>query len=98
MGRKAGFAGGEGLERRALPALLPIMDSAWYTDSMTVEDLERAVSELPPDQLAKLREWFEAFDGTRFDQKIVRDAKFDKLDRLADQAIDDFCKGRAREL
>lgn len=65
---------------------------------MTVEDLEKAVAKLPPDQLAKFRDWFEAFDAARFDEKIERDAKTGKLDRLAEQALADFQKGRAREL
>ena len=65
---------------------------------MTIEDLEKAVAKLPPDELARFRAWFEEFDAARFDQKIERDAKAGKLDRLADQAIDDLRKGRAREL
>lgn len=65
---------------------------------MTIEDLEKAVSKLPPDQLAKFRDWFEAFDAARFDEKIERDAKAGKLDRLAEQALTDFRQGRAREL
>jgi hypothetical protein len=65
---------------------------------MTIEDLEKAVAKLPPDQLAQFRAWFEEFDAARFDQKIERDAKAGKLDRMADQAVDDFRKGRAREL
>lgn len=62
---------------------------------MTIEDLEKAVATLPPDQLAEFRAWFEAFDAARFDEKIQRDSKTGKLDRLADAAIDDFRKGRA---
>lgn len=65
---------------------------------MTIEDIEKAVAKLPPDQFAKFRDWFEAFDSARFDQKIERDAKTGKLDRMADQAVDDLRKGRAREL
>jgi len=65
---------------------------------MTIEDLENAIAKLPPDQFAQFRAWFEAFDAARFDNKIERDAKAGKLDRLADEAIDDFRKGRAREL
>ena len=65
---------------------------------MTIEDIEKAVAKLPPDQFAKFRDWFEAFDAARFDQKIERDAKAGKLDSLADQAMDDLRKGRAREL
>ena len=65
---------------------------------MTIEDLEKAVAKLPPDQFAKFRTWFEEFDAARFDRKIERDAKAGRLDGMADQAIDDFRKGRAREL
>ena len=65
---------------------------------MTIEDLEKAVAKLAPDQLAKFRDWFDAFDAARFDAKIERDAKAGKLDRFADEAIADFRKGRAREL
>jgi hypothetical protein len=65
---------------------------------MTIEDLEKAVSKLPPDQLAKFRDWFDAFDAARFDSKIEHDAKAGKLDRLAEQALADFREGRAREL
>ena len=65
---------------------------------MTIEDIEKAVAELPPDQLAQFRDWFERFDAARFDRKIERDAAAGKLDRFAEQAIDDFRKGRAREL
>ena len=65
---------------------------------MTVQDLEKAIAKLPPDQLAELRAWFDEFDAARFDEKIERDAKAGKLDRLADAAIEDFREGRAREL
>jgi len=61
---------------------------------MTIEDLEKAIAKLPPDQLAQFRAWFEAFDAARFDEKIERDAKTGRLDRLVDEAIDDLRKGR----
>jgi hypothetical protein len=64
---------------------------------MTIEDLENAVAKLPPAQFAKFRDWFEAFDAARFDQKIERDAKGGKLDSLAEQALADFRQGHARE-
>jgi hypothetical protein len=65
---------------------------------MTIEDIEKAVAKLPEDQLSRFRAWFEQFDAARFDQKITRDAESGKLDRLADEALDDFRKGRSREL
>jgi hypothetical protein len=62
------------------------------------EDLEKAVATLPHDQLAKVRDWFEAFDAARFKQKIERDAKAGQLERLAEQAIADHAQGRVRNL
>jgi hypothetical protein len=64
----------------------------------TVEDIEQALAELPPDQLAEFRVWYEAFDAARFDDRIDQDAKAGRLDRLAEQAIADFRAGRARQL
>jgi hypothetical protein len=64
----------------------------------TVEEIEQAVSNLPPDDLARFRAWFEAFEAAHFDEKIERDAKSGKLDRLAEQALADHRAGRAREL
>jgi hypothetical protein len=65
---------------------------------MTVEDIEKAIARLQPDELAKLRAWFEEFDAIQFNHKIERDAQNCKLDRLAEQAIAEFRKGGAREL
>jgi hypothetical protein len=64
----------------------------------TVEDIEQALAELPADQLAEFRAWFETFDAARFDERIEQDAKAGRLERLAEQAIADFRAGRAREL
>ena len=65
---------------------------------MTIEDIEKAISKLSPDDLARLRAWFEAFEAIRFDEKTKRDAEAGKLDRLAEEALADFRAGRAREL
>jgi hypothetical protein len=43
---------------------------------------------LPPEQFARFRRWLEAFEATRFDQKIERDAKAGKLGALVDQTFD----------
>jgi hypothetical protein len=64
----------------------------------TLEDIEKAVTELPADQLAKFRAWFDEFEAARFDQRIERDAAAGKLDQLAEAALADFRAGRAREL
>jgi hypothetical protein len=63
---------------------------ACYIGIMSIEDIEKAVAGLPPDQYAEFRTWFEEFEADRFDRRIERDAQAGKLDRLADQAIDDL--------
>lgn len=64
----------------------------------TVDEIERAVSRLPPGELARFRVWFEEFEAARFDHRIERDAKDGKLDERAAEALGDFREGRAREL
>ncbi len=72
---------------------------ARYICRMTkLEDIEKAVAELRPEELVRFRAWFEEFDADRFDRKIQRDAAAGKLDRLADEALADYRKGHAREL
>ena len=63
-----------------------------------VEDIEKAVSSLAPDEFARFCAWFEEFEAARFDQRIEADAKAGKLDGLAEQAVADFHQGRTREL
>ena len=64
----------------------------------TVEDIEKAIEKLGARELDRLRAWFEEFQAARFDDKIARDAEAGGLDRLAEGAVADFRKGRAREL
>jgi hypothetical protein len=65
---------------------------------ITAEDLEKAVEQLPPAELARFRVWFEAFDADRFDAAIERDARDGKLDAFAEEAIAAYRAGQSREL
>ena len=69
-----------------------------YPRSMSVEELIKAVAELPPDQFAKFRAWFEAFENDQWDQQIKADIKAGKLDKLVAESEEDFRAGRVREL
>jgi hypothetical protein len=64
----------------------------------TAEDLEKAVERLPPDELARFRAWFEAFDAGRFDAAIARDSHAGKLDALAEEALAAHRAALSREL
>jgi hypothetical protein len=63
-----------------------------------VEDIEKAVEQLPPLDLARFRAWFEAFDADRFDAAIERDARSGKLDAFAEEAIAAHRAGKSRDL
>ena len=63
----------------------------------SLDEFEKAVAELPTDQLERFRAWFEEFEAVPFDQKIERDAASGKLDRLAEQALADFRAGCASD-
>jgi hypothetical protein len=63
-----------------------------------VEDIEKAVESLAPGDLARFRTWFDNFDAKRFDEKIERDVRSGRLDKLADDAIAAHRAGPSREL
>ena len=78
--------------------MTPEPGKAGLAPMTTVEDIEKAVTELPIDQFARFRAWFEDFDAARLDDKIEQDVAAGKLEQLADRALADFRAGRAREL
>jgi hypothetical protein len=65
---------------------------------MSLEDIERAISELSFPELDRFRAWFETFDAQCFDERIEQDAQAGKLDRIADEALAEHRAGRTREL
>ena len=69
-----------------------------YCSMSTVEDIEKAIEQLPPAELARFRRWFELFDAAVFDRKLTDDATGGRLKDLADQALEAHRQGRSREL
>jgi putative hemolysin len=65
---------------------------------MTIHEIEQAITELSPKELARFREWFEEFDAKVWDEQFERDAKSGKLDALANKALADFRAGKSKEL
>jgi hypothetical protein len=65
---------------------------------MSIHEIEQAITELSPRELARFREWFEEFDAQVWDEQFEQDAKSGKLDKLADKALGDYRAGKAKEL
>ena len=63
---------------------------------MKVEEIAEAVAKLPPDQLARFRPWFTAFEAGRADHAGELDSAATKLGRLAGRALAEL-KRRAKE-
>ncbi|MCZ7625754.1 MAG: hypothetical protein C3F12_05010 [Candidatus Methylomirabilota bacterium] len=64
----------------------------------TVETIERAIEQLPPEELAKFRRWFLEFDAAAWDAQIEADAAAGKFDALAKEALVEYRAGKAREM
>ena len=63
-----------------------------------VQDIERAVEDLPDSELREFREWFAEFDARTWDGEFEQDASSGVLDKLAEEAINDRDEGRTRPL
>ncbi len=64
----------------------------------TAEDIEKAIEQLPPRELARFRAWFEVFDAEQFDAVIEQDVSAGELDPLAEEALVAYRAGRFRDL
>jgi hypothetical protein len=78
--------------------LLHFAPNCYISGMTTAEDIEKAVEQLAPRELARFRAWFEEFDARQFDAAIERDAQAGKLDAHADEALAAHRAGRSREL
>ena len=56
---------------------------------MGIQELEQAVAELPPKELARFYKWFEEFDAQSWDKQWKTDAESGKLDKIAEQAANE---------
>jgi hypothetical protein len=63
-----------------------------------IEQLEQRIKSLSPQDLARFRTWFLAFDARVWDAQIEADAKSGKLDGLINEALADYKAGKARDL
>lgn len=63
-----------------------------------LEQIEKSVSELGPEELREFAAWFDTLQAERWDIQFEQDAKSGALDVLADNALSDFKAGRSRSL
>jgi hypothetical protein len=81
-----------------MPLFYAVSTNAILLGMTTIEDIEKAVEELAPRELARFRTWFEAFEARQFDSVIERDSRAGKLDAHAEEALAAHRAGHSREL
>ena len=64
----------------------------------TVQQIEKAITQLPKHDLPILREWIEEFEAKTWDNQFEEDIQSGKLEKLANEAIVDFRAGKCKEL
>jgi hypothetical protein len=62
-----------------------------------IEQIQSSIEQLSAEEIAELREWLEELDARLFDEKVERDAKSGKLDKLAAEARANLKAGRGEE-
>jgi len=63
-----------------------------------LQEIERAVSQLSPEELATFRVWFAEFDAEIWDRQFEEDVAAGRLDDLARQALQHLREGRCTDL
>lgn len=63
-----------------------------------VEEIEREIAQLSPEQLREFRAWYERFDSDAWDKQIEDDLTSGKLDAVADAAVAAHKAGKSRKL
>ena len=65
---------------------------------MDIKEIESAIAQLPPSELAELAKWFEEFQARVWDEQLEDDVKSGRLDALLKQAEQDFEQGKCDPL
>ncbi len=63
-----------------------------------LDDIQTLIYQLDKDERARLREWFDEFEGDSWDSELDADVKNKKLDRLVTKAKQGVKKGKAKDV
>ena len=64
----------------------------------TVAEIESALQKLPVDDAWKVADWLQEYLDAKWDKQIDADISTGKLDKLADEALEDYHAGRVKPL
>jgi hypothetical protein len=65
---------------------------------MDIKEIESAIAQLTPSDLAELAKWFEEFQAQVWDEQLEQDVKAGRLDALLKEVEQDFEQGQCEPL
>jgi hypothetical protein len=65
---------------------------------MSIAEIEAAISNLPPEDFARIRDWLLERDSLRWDRQIAEDSASGRLDFLVKEIEGDIAEGRTKPL
>jgi hypothetical protein len=64
----------------------------------TVQEIETAIQKLKPQEIHEVADWLQELREELWDKQIQADAKAGKLDKLMEEAKQDYLAGRCKPL
>ncbi len=64
----------------------------------TVQEIESAIQKLEPKEIRQVADWLQEFREELWDRQIDADAKAGRLDKLMEEAKQDYLAGRCKPL
>ena len=64
----------------------------------TVREIEAAITKLKPEEIKVVAEWLDELREEMWDKQIEADAKAGRLDKLMEEAKEDYLAGRCKPL
>ncbi len=64
----------------------------------TVQEIETAIQKLKPQEIHEVADWLQEFREELWDKQIDADAKAGRLDKLMEEAKQDYLAGRCKPL
>ena len=64
----------------------------------TVQEIESAIARLDPKDVQAVADWLQAYREALWDRQIEADAKAGRLDKLMEEAKQDYQAGRCKPL
>jgi hypothetical protein len=64
----------------------------------TVKEIEAAIQKLKPQEIREVAEWLQELREELWDKQVEADAKAGRLDKLMEEAKQDYLAGRCKPL